>query len=124
MVIEQLIGSASEILQEKWILAWDGGRRWGHMTTNPAELINLVLKKLRNLPISALVKSTYIKCNALFNKRERSHKNGYKYTTLNFKKIYLYIRPCTNYFLHIFKHMQRKHLKKIIFLIQIFGITK
>ena len=41
------------------------------MTTNPAELINLVLKKLRNLPISALVKSTYIKCNALFNKRGR-----------------------------------------------------
>ena len=41
------------------------------MTTNLAELINSVLKKSRNLPIDALVKSTYLRCNALFNKRVR-----------------------------------------------------
>ena len=29
------------------------------------------IKKLRNLPIGALVKSTYVRCNALFNKRGR-----------------------------------------------------
>ena len=41
------------------------------MITNLAESINSVLKKSRNLPISALVKSTYVRCNALFNKRGR-----------------------------------------------------
>ena len=39
------------------------------MTTNLIGLINLVLEKSRNLPISVLVKSTYLRCNALFNKR-------------------------------------------------------
>jgi len=41
------------------------------MTTNLAESINLVIKISRNLPIGALVKSTYLRCNALFNKRGR-----------------------------------------------------
>ena len=41
------------------------------MTTNFAELINSILKKSRNLPIGALVKSTYVRCNALFNERRR-----------------------------------------------------
>jgi len=54
----------SKILWEKWTFAWDGGRRWGHMITNLAESIFLVLKKSWNLPTSALVKPTYIKCNA------------------------------------------------------------
>nr|KYP48319.1 hypothetical protein KK1_030011 [Cajanus cajan] len=33
------------IPREKRTLAWDNGRRWGHMTTNLAESINSVLKK-------------------------------------------------------------------------------
>jgi len=41
------------------------------MTTNLAELMNSVLDKSRNLPIGALVKSTYLRCNALFSKRGR-----------------------------------------------------
>ena len=41
------------------------------MTTNLILSINFVLKKSRNLPISALVKSPYLRCNALFNKRGR-----------------------------------------------------
>jgi len=53
----------SEISQEKWILEWDGGWQWGQLS------INLVIKRTRNLPISALVKSTYRRCNALFDKR-------------------------------------------------------
>jgi len=49
----------------------DGDRRWRHMTTNLAESINSILKKSRNLPIGALVKLTYLRCNALFNKGGR-----------------------------------------------------
>ena len=41
------------------------------MTTNLVESINSVLKKSRNMPIIALVKSTHIRSNALFNKRGR-----------------------------------------------------
>jgi len=41
------------------------------MTTNLPELINSILKKSRNSPIGAPVKSTYVSRNALFNKRGR-----------------------------------------------------
>ena len=41
------------------------------MITNVIESINSVLIKTRNLPISALVKSTYIGYNALFNQSGR-----------------------------------------------------
>jgi len=61
----------NKISREKWTLAWDGSWQWGHMITNLDESINSVLKKSRNLPISALVKSTYVRCNALLNKRGR-----------------------------------------------------
>ena len=43
---------------EKWTQAYDGGKRYGHMTTNLAECINFLLKGARSLPISALVKAT------------------------------------------------------------------
>ncbi|RYQ87253.1 uncharacterized protein LOC107614662 [Arachis ipaensis] len=39
------------IERPQWVLAFDEGHRWGHMTTNLAECINLVLKGARNLPI-------------------------------------------------------------------------
>ena len=44
------------------------------MTTNLAKSINSVLKKTRNLPINILVKSTYLRCNNLFNQRGREVK--------------------------------------------------
>ena len=34
-----------QISREQCILAWDDGKRWGHMTTNLAESLNSVLKK-------------------------------------------------------------------------------
>ena len=43
----------------------------GHMTTNPVDSINSILKKSRNLSIGALIKLTYVRCNALFNKGGR-----------------------------------------------------
>ncbi|XP_025679166.1 uncharacterized protein [Arachis hypogaea] len=37
-----------------WVLAFDEGHRWGHMTTNLVECINSVLKGAGNLPVLAL----------------------------------------------------------------------
>ncbi|RYR13648.1 hypothetical protein Ahy_B04g070530 isoform C [Arachis hypogaea] len=50
-----------------YALAFDGGYRWGHMTTNLVECINSVLKGARNLPITALVKATFYRLNELQN---------------------------------------------------------
>ncbi|XP_025672901.1 uncharacterized protein [Arachis hypogaea] len=50
----------------KWLQHLDEGRRYGHMTTNLSECINSVLKGARNLPVCAIVKSTYHRLNELF----------------------------------------------------------
>jgi len=34
-----------QIPREQWTVAWDDGKRWGHMTANFAESLNSVLKK-------------------------------------------------------------------------------
>ncbi|CAK8573294.1 unnamed protein product [Lathyrus sativus] len=57
------------IPREKWSRAFDGGRQWGHMTTNLAEALNSILKATRSLPITTLVKSTYYRLGLLFGKR-------------------------------------------------------
>ncbi|XP_058774340.1 uncharacterized protein LOC131648590 [Vicia villosa] len=57
------------IPREKWCRAFDGGQRWGHMTTNLAESMNSVLKATRNLPVTALVRSTYFRMGELFGRR-------------------------------------------------------
>ncbi|XP_058783116.1 uncharacterized protein LOC131657771 [Vicia villosa] len=57
------------ILVEKWTWSYDNGQRWGHMTTNIFELMNDVFKGIQNLPITALVKSTYFKMASLFAQR-------------------------------------------------------
>ncbi|KAH1247462.1 hypothetical protein GmHk_06G017363 [Glycine max] len=58
------------ISKEKWTMAYDReGRRYGHMTTNLSECINKVLKDCRNIPITALVKSTYSRCRKYFVER-------------------------------------------------------
>ncbi|CAK8570719.1 unnamed protein product [Lathyrus sativus] len=43
------------IPREKWARAYDGGQRWGHMTSNLAEAMNSLPKATRNLPITTLV---------------------------------------------------------------------
>ncbi|RYQ88034.1 hypothetical protein Ahy_B09g095478 isoform D [Arachis hypogaea] len=52
---------------QKYALAFDGGYRWGHMTTNLVECINSVLKGACNLPVTALVKATFYRLNELQN---------------------------------------------------------
>ncbi|RYR13637.1 hypothetical protein Ahy_B04g070530 isoform O [Arachis hypogaea] len=59
----------NRIPREQYALAFDGGYRWGHMTTNLVECINSVLKGARNLPITALVKATFYRLNELFTRK-------------------------------------------------------
>ncbi|KAH1257894.1 hypothetical protein GmHk_03G007764 [Glycine max] len=61
-----------KISKEKWTMAYDrGGRRHGHMTTNLSECVNKVFRGCRNIPITALVKSTYSRCRQYFVDRDR-----------------------------------------------------
>ncbi|RYR46998.1 hypothetical protein Ahy_A07g032893 [Arachis hypogaea] len=57
------------IPREQYALAFDGGYRWGHMTTNLVECINSVLKGACNLPITTLVKATFYRLNELFTRK-------------------------------------------------------
>ncbi|XP_057733909.1 uncharacterized protein LOC130949104 [Arachis stenosperma] len=57
------------IPREQYALAFDGGYRWGHMTTNLVECINSVLKGARNLPVTVLVKATFYRLNELFTRK-------------------------------------------------------
>ena len=65
MVIKVIIGLGR--FHEKSELSHDDDWRWGHMTTNLVKSINSILKKTQNMLINALIKSTYISCNTLFN---------------------------------------------------------
>ena len=47
------------IQKELWTLAYDGGHRWGIMTTNSTEAFNGVLVGARYLSIKALVHYTF-----------------------------------------------------------------
>ncbi|XP_072078106.1 uncharacterized protein [Arachis hypogaea] len=57
---------ANRLEYDKWTQHQDGGRRFGHMTTNISECVNSVLKGTQNLPVTALVKSTYGRLAELF----------------------------------------------------------
>ncbi|RVW68072.1 hypothetical protein CK203_064579 [Vitis vinifera] len=61
-----------QIPLEKWALSYDGGRRYGIMTTNMSEVFNGVLKGARNLPITTLVQLTFYRVNSYFTVR-REH---------------------------------------------------
>ncbi|XP_073227009.1 uncharacterized protein [Cicer arietinum] len=61
------------IPRQDWIQAFDGGSRWGQMTTNLVESINAVLKGPRNLPITTLLQSTYFKTGTLFPTMGKQH---------------------------------------------------
>ena len=55
----QAVSWIDQIPLEKWAQAFDGGKRFGHMTTNLAKCTNFVLRGAWSLPISALVKTTF-----------------------------------------------------------------
>ncbi|RYQ87910.1 hypothetical protein Ahy_B09g095438 isoform A [Arachis hypogaea] len=58
-----------KIPRSQYALAFDEGYRWGCMTTNLVECINSVLKGVRNLPVTALVKETFNRLNELFTRK-------------------------------------------------------
>ncbi|CAJ2653869.1 unnamed protein product [Trifolium pratense] len=77
--------------KEKWTQAYDGGIRWGHMTSNLAEAMNSVFKDIRGLPITALVQATYYRLAKLFAKRGKQSAavlaSGQQYTEACQEKI-------------------------------------
>jgi len=74
----------AEIPREKWSLYYDGGYRYGVMTTNMSEVFNGVLKGARCLPITALVKMTFHRVNSYFATRrslgKRRVEEGHEYS--------------------------------------------
>ncbi|XP_025670176.1 uncharacterized protein [Arachis hypogaea] len=58
-----------EMSHSQWAQHAEEGRRFGHMTTNISECINAVMKGSRNLPITALVKSSYFRLGELFARK-------------------------------------------------------
>ncbi|XP_029144296.1 uncharacterized protein [Arachis hypogaea] len=62
---------ANRIDYSLWTQHRDEGRRFGHMTTNISECVNSVLKDVRNLPVSSLVKATYGRLAELFVRKGR-----------------------------------------------------
>ncbi|XP_025625460.1 uncharacterized protein [Arachis hypogaea] len=63
---------ANRMEYERWTQHKDGGRRYGHMTTNISKCVNSVLKGTKNLPVMSLVKSTYLRLAELFVVRGQS----------------------------------------------------
>ena len=59
----------NEILLEKWTLAYDGGQRFGMMTTNLFECFNGVLKNACFLSVTLLVQLTFFQLLSYFDGR-------------------------------------------------------
>ena len=66
---DKCVGWFAKMDTKKWTQAYDGGFRYGLMTTNIVECINGVLKRARMLPITALVEVTFYQCVTYFEKR-------------------------------------------------------
>ncbi|XP_078156118.1 uncharacterized protein LOC144551892 [Carex rostrata] len=76
--------------REYWALAFDGGRRYGVMTTNWPESLNSVLRGTRSLPVTAFVAATFYRVNQDFVERSEQ---GRKMTTQLCPKVIDQIRP-------------------------------
>ncbi|KAL5148361.1 hypothetical protein HKD37_13G035410 [Glycine soja] len=81
-----------KIPKEKWTMAYDKeGHRYCHMTTNLSECVNKVFNGCRNVPITALVKSTYSRCRKYFvdcgRQAQREIRDGQIYCSHVMKKL-------------------------------------
>ncbi|QHO04709.1 uncharacterized protein DS421_13g442520 [Arachis hypogaea] len=89
-----------------WVLAFDEGHRWGHMTTNLVECINSVLKGARNLPVLPLVRATYYRLNELFTRKSaETHERkraGYTYSAFAQQRIKASMQQARNIVVHRF----------------------
>ena len=58
--------------KDKWAQAFDeGGMRWGLMTTNWSESLNMVFKGIRSRPVAGIIHYSFEKCNSYFVNRWR-----------------------------------------------------
>ncbi|XP_057763557.1 uncharacterized protein LOC130984130 [Arachis stenosperma] len=89
-----------------WVLAFDEGHQWGHMTTNLVECINSVLKGARNLPVLALVRATYYRLNELFTRKSaETHERkraGFMYSAFAQQRIEASMQQAGNIVVHRF----------------------
>ncbi|XP_058783459.1 uncharacterized protein LOC131658146 [Vicia villosa] len=58
------------LAKEIWTSAYDNKQRWSHITNNLVESMNGVFKGIQNLPITALIRSTYFRMASLFATRD------------------------------------------------------
>ncbi|RYQ87901.1 hypothetical protein Ahy_B09g095438 isoform J [Arachis hypogaea] len=89
-----------KIPRSQYALAFDEGYRWGCMTTNLVECINSVLKGVRNLPVTALVKETFNRLNELFTRKraeaEAQMNVGHVFSEFVITKLQAYQRAAGN----------------------------
>ncbi|XP_025664296.1 uncharacterized protein [Arachis hypogaea] len=89
-----------------WVLAFDEGHRWGHMTTNLVECINSVLKGARNLSVFALVRATYYRLNEFFTRKSaETHERkraGFNYSVFAQQRIEANMQRAGNIVVHRF----------------------
>ncbi|RYR19593.1 hypothetical protein Ahy_B03g064424 [Arachis hypogaea] len=98
-----------------WVLAFDEGHRWGHITRNLVESINLVLKGARNLPVLALVRAIYYRLNELFTRKsaethERKHA-GFTYSVFAQQRIEANMQQTGNIVVHRFDRRNEANVK-------------
>lgn len=60
-----------EIPKQQWCRAYDSGCRYGQMTSNLAECVNGLIKGIRSLPITSLVKATMYRLTSYFVDRAK-----------------------------------------------------
>ena len=100
------VGWFAKIDTKKWTQAYDGGFRYGLMTTNIVECINGVMKWARMLPINALVQATVYRCDTYFENRcveiRAQIANGDMYTTYVMTKVTIYKAKASGYSIRIF----------------------
>jgi transposase-like protein len=62
--------------KERWIFSYDGGHRYGNITTNLSESLNHVLKGACALHVSTLIQLTFFRTNVYFVK-QKDYANDY-----------------------------------------------
>ncbi|KAK5785468.1 hypothetical protein PVK06_040058 [Gossypium arboreum] len=72
---------------EQWTQVYDDGLRYGHITTNLVECIYPILKGMRHLPITSIVRETYFRLTALFPKRTTNYKGQIQGGHVWFRKV-------------------------------------
>ena len=103
---DKSVGWFAKMDTKKWTQAYDGGFRYGLMTTNIVKCINGVLKGDRMLPIIALVQATFYRCVKYFENHcveiQARIANGDMYNTYAMTKVTNYEAKASRHFVRIF----------------------